>query len=184
MRVTLQGMGSHVVVEKLASYIAGSWFTPSGDGHVILDANTGEPVVVVSSEGIDFAHTVEYARTVGGPELRRFTFRDRVGLVEALASHLADQKTAFYELSNRAGNTRHDAAFDIGGGINALFVHAKKGKTELPDGRAASTETSSGSASRGPSPVSTSGYHRAGWRYRSTPTTSPSGHCWGSWPRH
>ncbi len=121
------------MVERLPSYVADSWFTPNRDGDAVLDSSTGEPVATVSSEGIDFARMVEYARTVGGPELRRLTFRERAALIEALAGHLTENKQEFYDLCTRTGNTRKDAAFDIEGGLNALFVHAKKGKTELPD---------------------------------------------------
>ena len=80
------------MVERLPSYVADSWFTPNRDGDAVLDSSTGEPVATVSSEGIDFARMVEYARTVGGPELRRLTFRERAALIEALAGHLTENK--------------------------------------------------------------------------------------------
>jgi oxepin-CoA hydrolase/3-oxo-5,6-dehydrosuberyl-CoA semialdehyde dehydrogenase len=121
------------VVDVLHSYAAGSWYAPVGEGSPVRDASTGELIASVSSQGLDFARMLEHARSVGGPNLRRATFRARAGLVEALARYLTDHKDALYELSAHTGNTRRDAAFDIEGGINALFVHAKKGKAELAD---------------------------------------------------
>ena len=87
------------MVDVLPSYVQGSWHTATDNGTPVLDASTGEAIAAVSSTGIDFAATVDYARSVGGPNLRRMGFRDRVGLVQRLALHLKEQKDSLYELS-------------------------------------------------------------------------------------
>jgi oxepin-CoA hydrolase / 3-oxo-5,6-dehydrosuberyl-CoA semialdehyde dehydrogenase len=121
------------VVDTLPSYALDSWFTPEGEGEPVRDSSTGEPLAVVSSAGVNPAEMLEHARKVGGPQLRAMTFRGRVGLVQALATHLSEHKEEFYALCGRTGNTPRDAAFDVEGGLNALFVYAKKGKTDLPE---------------------------------------------------
>jgi oxepin-CoA hydrolase/3-oxo-5,6-dehydrosuberyl-CoA semialdehyde dehydrogenase len=121
------------VASALGSYVEGAWHTPSTQGQAVLDASTGETVAYVSSEGIDPSRVVRYGREVGGPALRALTFRARGELVRALAKDLTEHKADFYDLCRRTGNTQADAAFDIEGGINALFVHANKAKVELPD---------------------------------------------------
>ena len=39
--------------EMLASYVAGAWYTAPGEGVVVVDATTGDPVARVSSGGLD-----------------------------------------------------------------------------------------------------------------------------------
>jgi oxepin-CoA hydrolase / 3-oxo-5,6-dehydrosuberyl-CoA semialdehyde dehydrogenase len=121
------------VASALGSYVVGAWHTPETQGQPVLDASTGEVVTYISSEGIDPSRVVRYGREVGGPALRALTFRARGELVRSVAKHLTEHKGEFYDLCVRTGNTKGDAAFDIEGGINALFVHANKAKAELPD---------------------------------------------------
>nr|MBP7515594.1 hypothetical protein [Flavobacteriales bacterium] len=62
---------------QLQNYIAGQWVAGSGKLAELLDASTGELVATTSSGGLDFAHMLNYARTVGGPPLRKMTFPER-----------------------------------------------------------------------------------------------------------
>ena len=57
-------------MRTLQSYVEGRWQAPTGGGVEVRDAATGEPVAVVSSEGVDMGVALDHARRVGGPALR------------------------------------------------------------------------------------------------------------------
>src|ERR1700733_8812486 len=120
--------------EKLASYVAGSWYTAPDEGTVVVDAATGDPIASVSTTGLDTRAMVDHARHVGGPALRRLTFQERAAALKNLATHLDANKAAYHELSLATGATRRDGAGDIEGGIGTLFVYSSRAKRELPDG--------------------------------------------------
>jgi oxepin-CoA hydrolase/3-oxo-5,6-dehydrosuberyl-CoA semialdehyde dehydrogenase len=119
-------------MNRLKSYAQGRWHEPRG-GVELLDAVNGDVVAVSSSEGLDFAGMLDYARRVGGPRLRRLTFHQRAALLKALAQKLGDHKDEFYELSAATGATRIDSMGDIDGGLSTLFVYSSKGRRELPN---------------------------------------------------
>jgi len=119
----------------LQSYVQGQWQSGvGGDRALLRDATTGQVVAQASSEGIDFQGALNYARTVGGPALRKLTFHERAALLKRLAKHLGEIKEQFYQLSYATGATKSDSWIDIDGGIGTLFVFASKGARELPDG--------------------------------------------------
>lgn len=120
--------------EVLASFLAGAWVSGTGDGQPVLDAVTGEPVVRVSSEGLDLSAAVEHARTVGGPALRTLAFPDRAAVLKGAALALSERKQELYDLSARAGCTRSDAKVDVDGGFGTALVYASLGRKGLPDG--------------------------------------------------
>lgn len=120
---------------KLASYAVGEWFTSSQNGVMVPDAVYGQPVAEVSSEGLDFAQMVRYAREVGGPNLRRYTFHERAAMLRAVASYLNERKEAFYQLSFKTGATRRDSWVDIDGGIGTFFSYSSLTRRELPNER-------------------------------------------------
>ena len=66
----------------------------------------------------------DYARTVGGPKLRKLTFHERGLMLEALAMHLMEKKDLFYKISWATGATKADSWVDIEGGIGNLFTYA------------------------------------------------------------
>ena len=120
-------------VAVLRSYTAGEWRTGRGEGTLLHDAVTGEPVARVSSAGIDMAGALEHGRRVGGPALRELTFHQRAALLKALAAHLREHREELYALSARTGATLGDAKFDVDGGIGVLSTYASKGRRELPN---------------------------------------------------
>ena len=120
-------------MRTLQSYVEGRWQAPTGGGVEVRDAATGEPVAVVSSEGVDMGVALDHARRVGGPALRALTFQQRAGMLKALAQHLGEHKEELYTLSAAAGATRRDAWGDVDGGIGTLGAYASRGKRELPD---------------------------------------------------
>lgn len=117
---------------KIQSYAVGNWVSGE-DGQTMLNAVTGEPVAVVSSQGLDFAAMLRYGREVGGPALRKMTFHERALKLKALGQYLMERKEDYYELSKATGATRSDSWVDIEGGIGTLFAYSSKGRRELPN---------------------------------------------------
>ncbi|MGH3311513.1 MAG: phenylacetic acid degradation bifunctional protein PaaZ [Streptomyces sp.] len=122
------------MARTLESWTRGEWWAADGYGVQVADAVTGEPVVTVSSDGLDTAATVAYAREVGGPGLRRGGFAERAGLVKQLALALKERRQELIELSARTGATAADASVDVDGGIGTALAFASMGAKQLPDG--------------------------------------------------
>ena len=120
-------------MKTLQSYAAGTWTGGAGAGVTLLNAVTGEPVGIASSEGLDFRGMLDYGRKTGGPGLRTMTFHARARMLKALATYLMERKDRFYEVSAATGATRTDSWVDIEGGIGTLFSYASRGRREFPD---------------------------------------------------
>lgn len=118
---------------KLQSFAEGQWVEGKGRGTTLLHAVTSEPVAEVSSEGLNFARMLDYARTVGGPKMRALTFHQRAALLKNLGKYLMDRKDEFYSVSAATGATKGDSWIDIEGGIGTFFAYASKGRRELPN---------------------------------------------------
>jgi oxepin-CoA hydrolase / 3-oxo-5,6-dehydrosuberyl-CoA semialdehyde dehydrogenase len=117
---------------KLENYIAGKWITGDGDGQLLFNAVTGEPVAAATSKGLDFRSMTDYARTVGNPALRKMTFHQRGNMLKALALHLRNHLDKFYKISYQTGATKADSWVDIEGGIGNLFANASL-RRKFPD---------------------------------------------------
>lgn len=111
-------------ITNLQNYTLGNWIAGEGEGQILHNAITGEPIYAASSKGLDFAKMCDYARTVGGPKLRKMTFHERGGMLKALALHLQSKKDEFYKISWATGATKIDSWVDIEGGIGNLFSYA------------------------------------------------------------
>ncbi|MEG9883142.1 MAG: phenylacetic acid degradation bifunctional protein PaaZ [Hyphomicrobiales bacterium] len=122
-------------VSGIKSFAAGEWLPPGKSTRPIASAVTGEVIAEVGDAKLDVGEMLDYARTIGGPKLRRLDFHDRARMLKALAGHLNDNKQLLYELSFQTGATRKDSMIDVDGGIGTLFVFASKGRRELPDGQ-------------------------------------------------
>jgi oxepin-CoA hydrolase/3-oxo-5,6-dehydrosuberyl-CoA semialdehyde dehydrogenase len=120
---------------RLKNYARGQWVEGTGKGTDLFDAVTGEKIAEASSEGLDFAAMADYARTVGGPRLRRMTFHERGRMLKALATYLTARKEEFYRISAATGATKGDSWIDIDGGIGTLFAYASRGRRDFPDER-------------------------------------------------
>ncbi len=118
---------------KLGNLVKDQWVEGSGDGTLLTSAVSGKPVAAISSEGLDFADMLHHARSVGGANLRRYTFHERGEMLKALAKYLMEHKKEFYALSTETGATRSDSWIDIDGGISTLFVFSGKGRREMPN---------------------------------------------------
>jgi len=119
-------------MQKLGNYITGKWIEGDGDGQQLYNAVNGKPIISASSEGLDFAAILQYAREKGNPALRKMTFQERGRMLRALALHLMQHKEKFYTISYLSGATRIDSWIDIEGGIGNLFSNASL-RRKLPD---------------------------------------------------
>lgn len=121
-------------LRQLKNYAEGAWRTAKSEGEPLHNAMTGEAIYTASSEGLDFGAMMNYARSVGGPQLRKLTFQERGRMLKALALYLLEKKEYFYELSSLTGATRTDSWVDIEGGIGNLFAYASL-RRQFPDER-------------------------------------------------
>lgn len=119
-------------MNKLQNYALGQWVAGADNGQELFNAITGDVVATASSKGLDFAKMCEYARSVGGPKLRKMTFQERGLMLKALALHLQSKKEDFYKVSWATGATRADSWVDIEGGIGNLFTYASL-RRQFPD---------------------------------------------------
>jgi oxepin-CoA hydrolase / 3-oxo-5,6-dehydrosuberyl-CoA semialdehyde dehydrogenase len=117
----------------LQNYAEGRWVAGSGGLAELRSAVSGDVVALASSQGLDFAAMLKFARDEGGPALRRLTFHDRAKMLKALADALTAKKDALYELSYQTGATKADSWIDIDGGIGTFAVYQGKGRRELPN---------------------------------------------------
>ncbi|CAG7845683.1 Bifunctional protein PaaZ [Pseudoclavibacter triregionum] len=121
----------------VGSYVRGEWWAPESPSKVaeVLDASTGEVVARVSSEGLDTAAVIDYARTTGREGVQALTFHERALKLKQLAMYLTERKQELYELSNRTGATKIDNFIDVDGGVGVLFTFGSKGRRELPNSK-------------------------------------------------
>ncbi|WP_155342518.1 phenylacetic acid degradation bifunctional protein PaaZ [Acrocarpospora pleiomorpha] len=119
--------------ETLPSYLEGAWRRGAGAGTPVADAVTGATVTHVSSEGLDLAAAVAYARGTGLAALGELTFHQRAEALKAAALALRERRQELYDLSARAGATRSDAQVDVDGGIGTALVYVSLARNGLPD---------------------------------------------------
>lgn len=117
---------------KLKNYATGKWIEGEGKGKELFNAISGEVIATASSSGVSFEEMLHYARTIGGPPLRKMTFPERGRMLKALALYLSEQKEKYYELSYATGATRVDSWIDIEGGIGNLFAYSSL-RRQFPD---------------------------------------------------
>ena len=98
------------MANQLENYALGQWTKGSSEGQMLYNAITGDEIATASSAGLDFGAMMDYARTVGGPILRKMTFQERGLMLKKLALYLMER--------------RADSWVDIEGGIGNLFANA------------------------------------------------------------
>ena len=119
--------------KKLGNLVLDQWVDGDGDGNTLTSAVDGSTIAAITSDGLDFKNILNHARTVGGSNLRKFTFHERGEMLKSLAKYLNEHKKEFYPLSTQTGATRGDSWADIDGGISTLFVFSSKGRREMPN---------------------------------------------------
>ncbi|MCB2112581.1 MAG: phenylacetic acid degradation bifunctional protein PaaZ [Parvularculaceae bacterium] len=120
-------------VITLENYALGEWRKGAGAPAELPSAVTGEIVARGGSGGLDFKAMADYARDVGGKNLRALTFHERAAIVKALAQAVMEKKEELYQLNFHTGATRKDGWIDIEGGAGVFFSMASKAKRELPN---------------------------------------------------
>ena len=119
-------------MRQLENYALGKWIKGQGEGQKLFNSVTGEALYKASSQGLNFADMMDYARTTGSKTLRKMTFQERGRMLKALALHLSEKKEEFYKISYLTGATRVDSWIDIEGGIGNLFAYASL-RRQFPD---------------------------------------------------
>ena len=120
------------MMPRLENYVTGRWIPGDGEGQTLFNAYNGEPVTQTTTNGLDFAALLDYARKTGNPALRRMTFHERGRMLKALALHLREHLEKFYRISFLTGATRADSWIDLEGGIGNLFSYASL-RRKFPD---------------------------------------------------
>ena len=120
---------------RLQNYALGEWVEGIGPKTDLIHAVTGEKIGETSSHGLDFKAMLQYARRVGGPALRSYTFHQRALMLKRIAIALMERKEEFYPLSSMTGATRADSWVDIEGGIGTFFAYASRGRREFTNER-------------------------------------------------
>ncbi|MFZ5469161.1 MAG: 3,4-dehydroadipyl-CoA semialdehyde dehydrogenase [Myxococcota bacterium] len=128
------------MAHSLSSFLFDSWQAGKGKPAVLVNPSTEEVVADTSTEGLDFARAVAFARADGGKALRSLTFAQRGEILKKLAKAIGDAREELIAIGMaNAGNTRSDAKFDIDGAAAALMFYADLGTklgemTVLADG--------------------------------------------------
>ncbi|HPF13002.1 MAG: 3,4-dehydroadipyl-CoA semialdehyde dehydrogenase [Planctomycetes bacterium] len=117
-------------MQTLSSYLCGAWQTGQGTPQTLENAVNGQAVAEVSSQGLDLAAAVSYAREVGGPALRAMTFAERGQALKALSAAIYEVREELIDLAAlNGGCTRGDAKFDIDGATGTLAAYAHFAKS-------------------------------------------------------
>jgi 3,4-dehydroadipyl-CoA semialdehyde dehydrogenase len=112
----------------LKSYIAGKWESGNGNNVTLRNPSTGEALASASASGLDLEKAFNYARGVGGPELRKMGYGQRAELLGRIADVLASQRERWFQIArDNSGNTKADAAIDVDGSIGTLKYFARAG---------------------------------------------------------
>jgi oxepin-CoA hydrolase/3-oxo-5,6-dehydrosuberyl-CoA semialdehyde dehydrogenase len=116
-------------MKTLSSYLRGRWIDGSGAPQTLVNPATEEPLAQATSDGLDLAAALGYARDKGGPALRALTFAERGALLKAMAKAIQAHRDELLDLAvANGGNTRSDAKFDVDGAIFTLQTYAEVGE--------------------------------------------------------
>jgi 3,4-dehydroadipyl-CoA semialdehyde dehydrogenase len=114
---------------KLSNYLAAQWVEGSGPGIPLVDPVTGDELARISSEGADLQSALDFARTEGGPALRRLSYGQRAELLAKIGDLLTANRDEYFRLSLlNLGATQADASFDVDGALYTMKYYAKIGR--------------------------------------------------------
>ena len=110
---------------ELGSYVAGNWVKGTGKSAELVNPATEEVIATTSTEGVDFAGAIAFAREKGGPALRGMTFAERGEMLRAMSRALSSKREELLTVAQvNGGCTRGDAKFDVDGAIGTLVAYA------------------------------------------------------------
>ena len=122
-----------MAIQKIESHLAGEWRAGASEGATLVNPATEEVVATSSTDGLDFARGLAFARDQGGAALRGMTFGERGELLQRMSDALqAEREPLIDSAIVNGGCTRGDAKFDVDGAIGVLAFYARLGK-ELGD---------------------------------------------------
>lgn len=115
---------------KLLNYLSGSWVEGNGPGIALHNPVTSEVIAHAGSDGLDLSAALDFSRSQASPALQALTFKERAEMLMQVANVLTENSDKYYEAAlKNSGNTRADAAVDIGGGIGTLQYYSGLGKS-------------------------------------------------------
>jgi oxepin-CoA hydrolase/3-oxo-5,6-dehydrosuberyl-CoA semialdehyde dehydrogenase len=117
---------------RVTSYTQGKW-NSKGNESDLISAVSGETIGQLVHSDLDYADICDYARNVGGPEIRELTIHERAFKIKFLAQYLLERKEKYYEISTQTGATRRDSWIDIEGGIITAFGISSQARRNLSD---------------------------------------------------
>src|SRR5262249_33504298 len=116
-------------MKTLRSYLSGRWIEGSGSPQTLVNPATEDPLAGVTSDGLDLAAALTYARDRGGPALRAPSFAERGAPLQEMAKAIEAHRDELLDLAvANGGNTRSDAKFDVDGAIFTLQTFAELGE--------------------------------------------------------
>ncbi len=114
----------------LENHVCGRFVAGTAPFATLYNPASEAAIAQTSSNGVDGAAALAYARDVGGPALREMTFAQRGALIKRISLALHEAREPLIDASiENTGATRGDAKFDIDGGIGTLAYYAKLGDT-------------------------------------------------------
>jgi len=116
-------------MQVLPSYVRGEWFEGSGKRQALVNPSTEASIAEVSTEGLDFAAALAFARDRGGNALRATTYAERGEMLRAMSRAIHTHRDELLDLAmQNGGNTRSDAKFDVDGASGTLAFYAELAK--------------------------------------------------------
>ena len=110
---------------ELGSYVEGKWVKGKGKGAELVNPATEEVIATTSTEGVDFAAALAFARAKGGPALRAMTFVQRGEMLRAMSRAMHAKRDELLTIAQiNGGCTRGDAKFDVDGAAGTLAAYA------------------------------------------------------------
>jgi oxepin-CoA hydrolase/3-oxo-5,6-dehydrosuberyl-CoA semialdehyde dehydrogenase len=112
-------------MKTLQSFVNGRWHEAAEDFVSVVNPATEEDLGRVSSQGVDFAGAVQFARREGGSALRAMSFAERGALLKGMSKILRENRDELLDLSRlNNGTTQPDGSFDIDGASGTLAYYA------------------------------------------------------------
>jgi 3,4-dehydroadipyl-CoA semialdehyde dehydrogenase len=113
---------------QLQNLLADRWQAGAGPGQALIDPTLGTEIARGSSDGLDLAAAMDFARQQGGPALRELTYAARGALLGRIADVLAANRGAYMQVAlENSGSPEADASIDIDGSIYTLKYYARLG---------------------------------------------------------
>ena len=91
---------------KLANYVYDEWIEGDGDGIALTDPVSGEELVRVSSDGVEVARALAFARGNGGPALRALGYEARAAKLGEIAAVLTAHRSDYFDIALKIGKPR------------------------------------------------------------------------------